>query len=118
MKIRSFKIENYKSFRETDTIKLSDGFNIVIAPNNVGKTALLEVLSTRFPSKPHRSPLFSPSRPLNQISKIEVEFLISGEELRNVIFQQNSFIWPIHANFVSNPEAVHKNIEKFFLLVV
>ena len=114
MKIRSFKIENYKSFRETDTIQLSDGFNIVVAPNNVGKTALLEVLSTRFPAKPHRTARISPSHPLNQRSRLEVEFVIGGEELKNILFRQNSFHWPIPDNFINNPDSTKKRIIEIF----
>lgn len=114
MKIRSFKIENYKSFRETDTIQLSDGFNIVVAPNNVGKTALLEVLSTRFTSKPHRALSFPPSHPLNTISRVEVEFFISGEELRNILFQGDKFYWPVHDNDINNSDKVYNEINNIF----
>ncbi len=94
MKIHSFKIENYKSFRETQWIELASGFNIVVAPNNVGKTALLEILSTRYEPKPHRSILFPPTQPLDGNSVLCVEFGLSGQELKNIALGSGTFYLP------------------------
>ncbi len=55
MYIARFKIENYKSFLSSQELDLTPGFNVVVGPNNVGKTALVEALSLRFDNRPHRS---------------------------------------------------------------
>src|SRR5437762_3742305 len=55
MHIASFKVENYKSFRETPDVVLTPGFNVIVGQNNVGKTALVEALSLSAGHKPHRS---------------------------------------------------------------
>ena len=55
MYIRSFEVNNYKSFLASGVVALTAGFNIVVGPNNVGKTALVEALSLDFSSQPHRS---------------------------------------------------------------
>jgi AAA15 family ATPase/GTPase len=47
MHISTFKITDYKSFLETQVISLQSGINIVVGPNNAGKTALLEAVSLR-----------------------------------------------------------------------
>jgi hypothetical protein len=62
MQILSLTIENYKCFHRKTTLELNPGFNIVGGQNNVGKTALLEVLSLSFSSKPHLSPETAPTR--------------------------------------------------------
>ena len=108
MKIHSFKIENYKSFRETPWIELASGFNIVVAPNNVGKTALLEILSTRYEPKPHRSILFPPTQPLNGNSVLDVQFGSSGEELKNIALGSGTFYLPFPKDFRGDPNAASK----------
>jgi hypothetical protein len=54
------RLHNYKSFRESPELSLGPGFNVVIGPNNAGKTALLEGLSLTFGTAPHRSPTTIP----------------------------------------------------------
>jgi AAA15 family ATPase/GTPase len=46
-------VHNYKSFLNTGEIKILKGINLIIGQNNVGKTALLELLSGSVSSKPH-----------------------------------------------------------------
>ncbi len=54
MYISSIQIENYKSFRKSEVIELSEGFNVIVGANNVGKTALLECLTLRIAQEePH-----------------------------------------------------------------
>lgn len=55
MRIRSFRAKNYKSLRETPTLSFDAGINVIVGPNNVGKTALLEALSGSATATPHRS---------------------------------------------------------------
>lgn len=72
MRIASFKITNYKSFRATDEAVLAEGFNVIVGPNNVGKTAMVEALGLHFSHKPHRSLSTAPrattaTEPVSQI---------------------------------------------------
>ncbi len=99
MRICSFQIENYKSYRKTEKIDLSPGFNIVVAPNNVGKTALLEILSTRFSDKPHRSIKIARSRELPPKSSIHVALAISGKEFKDFALNKSRVILPIPPKF-------------------
>jgi hypothetical protein len=55
MHISKIAIENYKSFLKSEEIIFQPGINVIIGPNNSGKTALLEVLSGKFADRPHRS---------------------------------------------------------------
>lgn len=97
MKIRSFRLQNYKCFRDVHEFALSDTLNIVIGQNNVGKTALLEALSLNFTGKPHRSRKSKPqpSSILNPLSIGEIRFSLSGEELREILLLGGDFHVPI-----------------------
>lgn len=55
MHISKIVIENYKSFLKSEEIVFQPGINVIIGPNNSGKTALLEALCGRFSAKPHKS---------------------------------------------------------------
>jgi len=48
MRIVKFNVRNYKSFADTGSeAVLTNGINVVVGQNNVGKTALLEAVSVR-----------------------------------------------------------------------
>lgn len=85
MLIKEFRIKNYKSFLDSDSVELGSGFNIILGQNNSGKTALLEALRLKFQSKPHRSVsvLPTPRSPINPNSTVEVSLSINGEELKD-----------------------------------
>src|SRR5260370_37513651 len=97
MRIDSVQVENYKSFYVPTRIHLTPGFNVVIGQNNVGKTALLEALSLRLESKPHRSQKTVRTKNaavLNSGSQAEIGFeLESGEipQIMRSLLVQGSF---------------------------
>jgi len=96
MYISSFSIENYKSFRETPEIALTPGFNVIVGQNNVGKTALIEALSMRAGSQPHRSRETAPTRdtPLTNLSKALIKLALSGIELLPFLRRLGNFYFP------------------------
>ena len=55
MHISECEIKSYKCFRQSGTITLGPGFNVVVGQNSAGKTALLEMLSLEFKNSPHKS---------------------------------------------------------------
>jgi predicted ATP-dependent endonuclease of OLD family len=56
MYLSKFRVENYKSFRDSGEIEFKPGINIIVGQNNSGKTALLEALVIGdVASKPHKS---------------------------------------------------------------
>src|SRR5437762_13860987 len=83
MYIASFRIENYKSFRTTEAVNLTPGFNVVVGQNNVGKTALVEALSLIAGHVPHRSLAALPTTltPVRNDSVVEVAFRLTDVEL-------------------------------------
>ena len=100
MLIDQLQIFNYKSYRATEPIRLSAGFNVFIGKNNGGKTALLEAV---FPStlvdKPHRHSGIPRGQPLNARSRVELTVTLTPGELRQAIFNAGSFWFPVPAQF-------------------
>ena len=62
MQFQTVQVLNYKSFRDSGKITLNAGFNVIVGKNDAGKSALIEALSLRAQSKPHRSQLTVPER--------------------------------------------------------
>lgn len=84
MYISKIVIENYKSFLLSDEIKFGPGINIVIGPNNTGKTALLEAIRFEVPRKPHRSVFGSrlETQETTTFSKVDITIQIDAGELQ------------------------------------
>lgn len=101
MFIKSIRIENYKSFRDSGVIELTPGFNVIVGENNSGKTALSLALSFRNGKDFHMSPLTKPQRdfePPNQMSRVTLECEIEAEEVLQVIRMQPQANHTIAAN--------------------
>lgn len=102
MFISKFRINNFKSFHDSGEINFTQGINIITGQNNSGKTALLQALSIKFKSDPHRSSLTLPKPNINidNTSKFDVEFSISKEEIEDIIFNKtNEIIIPDTENY-------------------
>lgn len=50
MYIKELEIENFRGFRENTKIEFQDGINVLIGPNNGGKTTILKALELLFSS--------------------------------------------------------------------
>ena len=94
MRFKSFKIQNYKSFREPKEITFGRGFNIIIGKNNVGKTALINGLSLKFENNPHSSLATKPEPRtiLNPGSNVTSSFVIPKEEAFSILFNSNKLV--------------------------
>ena len=55
MIISSVQVENFKSFRSSPKVQFGPGFNVIVGPNNAGKSALLESMVSSRQDKPHRT---------------------------------------------------------------
>jgi ABC-type branched-subunit amino acid transport system ATPase component len=96
--IASFRIENYKSFRETPEIALTPGFNVVVGQNNAGKTALLEALSLSGGAKAHRSLRVAPTAlsPNQGNSVTSITYSLSREDVLELLRDQSDLHLPLY----------------------
>lgn len=97
MYISSFRVSNYKSFHESEVVQFGPGFNLIVGANNAGKTALLEALSLRGGSNPHRSPKTVPFPDANpdSTSRLEVSITVSRDELLDFLQIENKAYFSI-----------------------
>ncbi len=84
MHISNLKVQNYKCFLEPEELLFGKGINIIVGPNNVGKTALLEVLNLNFQNTPH---INASGENVNKTSSVEVTLCMGKNELKDIIRQ-------------------------------
>ncbi len=49
MRILEFSLHNYKSYPSVGPLRFEPGFNVIVGPNNAGKTALLPSIQLQVP---------------------------------------------------------------------
>src|SRR5215207_9089704 len=105
MYIKSFEVSNYKSFLASGEVALTAGFNVVVGPNNVGKTALVEALSLDFTNHPHRSLRTAPNPQTRAsgVSHVTVSFEIERDELIQ-LFADELEQWHVQRSGEANPQ--------------
>lgn len=83
MYFSDIQISNYKSYHNSTQLQLMTGINIVVGKNNVGKTALLDILSLQFQANPHRSIETTPNPSIvpSPASCVTFTFTITRREL-------------------------------------
>lgn len=93
MHISGFQIRNFKSFQQTEVVRLGPGFNIVVGKNDAGKSTLVESLSTRFRNVPHRSieTLPDPNSPVDPTSTCDVEFHMDEGDVLTALKKRGVF---------------------------
>jgi energy-coupling factor transporter ATP-binding protein EcfA2 len=112
MRLKSIRIQNYRSFLDSGKLSFSAGFNLVVGANNVGKSSLLECLAGKFGGEPHRSIHILPTRDetVNPVSRVDFEVVASGEELRLLLLNAGNshryLPWPADLPFDGN-SSVH-----------
>ncbi len=89
MRIRSARVLNYKSFRDSGDVSLSPHMNVVVGANNSGKSAFLEAfLINSKPPKPYRSENQAADDAGEQTSLGQFEIVFSGAYIR--LFLRNT----------------------------
>jgi AAA15 family ATPase/GTPase len=118
MFIQKFQLLNYKSYIKSRRLEFSPGINIIIGQNNSGKTALLEALSLRLSSNPHRSTktLPTPFSKIDEDSSAKITLSIDNNELRKLLEQLPPPLGisePDEMGWGSEPESVANYISFF-----
>ncbi len=114
MYIAKFQIKNYKSFYYSQELDLVPGFNVIVGPNNVGKTALLEALSLHFVSNLHRSikTALYPNMPISGVSTVNMAFQLEERETKEMLIDAlGDFYMPMKGSDVSTAQ---EQADEFF----
>jgi hypothetical protein len=99
VRIKSIRIRNYKSYDDSH-IDFATMFNVIVGQNNSGKTALLEALDlSNFVSHAHKRMENGKPARQNPASQVDVEVVISGDELREIYLAKGGhFNIPVSTN--------------------
>jgi uncharacterized protein with GYD domain len=91
MKIKSIRIQSYKSFADSGWIDLSEHFTVLVGQNNAGKSAFLQAFDVHsFVGSPHKSPSRGPAQsPSSSLIGFRVQ--VPGEELKQRAFNSSEF---------------------------
>lgn len=110
MQISTCQINNYKSFKASDELKFTPGFNVIVGRNNVGKSALIEALSARLSSIPHRSldTVRKADSPVNPQSTATLTFVVEPEECVSILAGKGNFFVPKNGD-----ETVQETADRF-----
>jgi AAA domain, putative AbiEii toxin, Type IV TA system/AAA domain len=117
VRIQSFRVLNYKSYADSGDILLSSGMNLVVGPNSVGKSALLEALGLRFFGRPHRSERSIPHPDDAELptSTVLVQATGAGIELKRTFLRSTSTeYFPLPAGLAQNEATARKMVEELF----
>src|ERR1700694_3995393 len=95
MWIKTFRVENFMSFQDSGQHELSPHMNIVVGKNNAGKTALLRAISMRLLNLPHRNSSFPRGHVYNPESSVDMQFVVSGEEIRSMLLSRDHVQIPV-----------------------
>lgn len=113
MHIRSFHLRNFKSYSDSGVHKVAEHMNLVVGQNNVGKTALLQALSTNFNGVPHKDSSFRREQAVPDHSILTLEFSASGQEFLDVLAQTGSQIHvPIPTIWGNDPKEMFEKLTK------
>ncbi len=90
MELISFQLKNYKSFYDSGVLRFCSGFNAIVGPNNVGKSALLQAVAQQFSNVPHRSISAKPTAGSAVVPYSESHYTIQckGSELREALLNE------------------------------
>jgi hypothetical protein len=117
MKLISFRLLNYKSFADSGELRFADGFNVIVGQNNAGKSALLQGISLRFDSNPHRSLITkpTPTSPVSPRSEARISIECAGGELRDLLLNRGrQFLVALPQGSPGDPRHLQEILDGFF----
>jgi energy-coupling factor transporter ATP-binding protein EcfA2 len=87
MRVLEFEIENYRSFKKKQMLRLSEGLNIIIGPNGGGKTNLFDALAIFLRHALIAKPVIGPRGFQNGVPRREVA---PNDQLRNFQLERHN----------------------------
>lgn len=115
--MRSLRLKNFKGFRDSEELKFTQGLNLIVGQNNVGKSSILTALRYDFPGEPHVSEASKPrvDDVVDPFSEAVVLLLISGDELRRTLYGDRRQVYiPLPHEPPGGPPAAQKTVDDLF----
>lgn len=86
MRIRKFGLVSYGPFELLRNIEFEPGINLIVGPNDAGKSFLLTALRQQFDNNPHRNESVFEDERL-KASQLRLEIELSGKEFESALLQ-------------------------------
>lgn len=87
MRIRKLGLVSYGPFESLSGIEFEPGINLIVGPNDAGKSFLLTALRQKFDNNPHRNvSVFEDERLKQSRQRVDVE--VSGREFESALLQR------------------------------
>jgi len=117
MYIASIQLEHSGSFLETQEIPLSKGFNVIVGPNNSGKSTLANVLTLKSSGNKHLSIHTKPESfsTVEGVPIAKFQIRISSQDLKRYLGSQNEFWVKFNQKTMSAPDFGKSFVEKWRL---
>jgi ABC-type molybdenum transport system ATPase subunit/photorepair protein PhrA len=116
MLLKSVRLQNFKCFLDSTTVKFGKNWTVIVGQNNSGKSSFLSTLKLGgFPSAPYRGVSIDFDLPANQNSNLEFEIQINGQELKRCLLNTGqSFFWSQNDFGHVHPQNLQGIIEPLF----
>lgn len=89
MWIKAVRVQNYKSFDDSQWLEFDRHMNVLVGANHAGKSALLAAVAHRHRGNRHRSSKFRREEAHNPISSVSFRFAVSGSEVRDIMLSSS-----------------------------
>ena len=98
MRLLKARIIGFQSFGDSGDIEFSDGINLIVGQNNVGKSALLRALQPDLADDRHRTPERWEDSKL-AFPQVQLMIDVSGQELRDELLRSGQSFIPIKEDY-------------------
>ncbi|PBN42590.1 hypothetical protein SxD43FB_15180 [Sphingobium sp. D43FB] len=102
MRLLQARVTGFQSFEDSDDVCFGSGANLIVGPNNVGKSAFLRALQPTLSDDRHRTPIEWRDEALPSPS-IKLRIEVSGSEIKRAVSRNAPCIIPAPAGVPGSP---------------
>jgi energy-coupling factor transporter ATP-binding protein EcfA2 len=102
MRLLQARVTGFQSFGDSEEVRFEGGVNLIVGPNNVGKSAFLRALQPTLSDDRHRTPVEWRDEAL-PTPLISLRIEVSGPEIRSAALEGARGIIPAPAGMVRGP---------------
>lgn len=112
MFVSSLRVSNYKSYADSGVVALGPEFNVIVGPNNAGKTAFIQGLRTsKNPKIPHRDLTLRREAVSDPECRFELAVTLTADEAFDEFMAQAGDLWiPVPLEGSDQPEILADEI--------
>ncbi|WP_159043539.1 ATP-dependent nuclease [Sphingomonas sp. STIS6.2] len=102
MRLLRARVTGFQSFDDSEVVRFDGGINLIVGPNNVGKSAFLRALQPSLSDDRHRTPAEWRDEAL-PVPLVSLRIEVSGSEIRGAVLENASCIIPAPSGTLNGP---------------